>query len=236
MEYMAKTGNLSKFHSMLQEQVRHEFTASQQYVALAVWFDSQDLPQLAKHFYRQSLEERNHAMMIVQYLLDNDIAPLIPGVDDVRTNFSEAADLVSLALQQEKSVTDEIINLAKIARDEDDYKGEQFMQWFLKEQVEEVAQMTTMLNVVRRARRQPVRRGELPGPRVGRRDRRRPAGTAHRRRPGLVTARSPAPEAHAARGRCRVSYRASWAGSANRPSPSGGKSCTATTAAGGIGP
>jgi bacterioferritin B len=151
MENMAKTGNLSKFHSMLQEQVRHEFTASQQYVALAVWFDSQDLPQLAKHFYRQSLEERNHAMMIVQYLLDNDIAPLIPGVDEVKTNFSEAADLVSLALQQEKSVTDEIINLAKIARDEDDYKGEQFMQWFLKEQVEEVAQMTTMLNVVRRA-------------------------------------------------------------------------------------
>lgn len=148
---MAKTGTLSKFLSMLQEQVRHEFTASQQYVAVAVWFDGQDLPQLAKHFYRQSLEERNHAMMIVQYLLDNDIAPAIPGIDEVRNDFGEAADLVSLALQQEKDVTEEVINLAKIARDEDDYKGEQFMQWFLKEQVEEVAQMTTLLNVVRRA-------------------------------------------------------------------------------------
>jgi ferritin len=136
---------------MLQNQVRNEFTASQQYVALAVWFDSQDLPQLAKHFYRQSLEERNHALMIVQYLLDNDIAPAVPGIDDVKTDFAEAADLVSLALKQEKDVTEEIINLAKVARDEDDYKGEQFMQWFLKEQVEEVAQMTTLLNVVRRA-------------------------------------------------------------------------------------
>jgi bacterioferritin B len=148
---MAKTSNHSKFNSMLQEQVRHEFSASQQYVALAVWFDGQDLPQLAKHFYRQSLEERNHAMMIVQYLLDNDISPVIPGVDDVRNDFSEAADLITLALRQEKDVTDQIINLAKIARDEDDYKGEQFMQWFLKEQVEEVAQMTTLLNVVKRA-------------------------------------------------------------------------------------
>jgi bacterioferritin B len=148
---MAKTGTLSKFHSQLQEQVRQEFTASQQYIALAVWFDGQDLPQLASHFYRQSLEERNHAMMIVQYLLDNDIAPVIPGIDDVRNDFSSAADLITLALQQEKNVTEEIINLAKIARDEDDYKGEQFMQWFLKEQVEEVAQMTTLLNVVRRA-------------------------------------------------------------------------------------
>ncbi len=148
---MSKTDNHSKFNRMLQEQVRHEFTASQQYVALAVWFDGQDLPQLAKHFYRQSLEERNHAMMIVQYLLDNDIRPAIPGIDEVRNDFSEAVDLVALALKQEKEVTDEIINLAKVARDEDDYKGEQFMQWFLKEQVEEVAQMTTLLNVVKRA-------------------------------------------------------------------------------------
>src|SRR5262245_13980676 len=148
---MGTTGNLTKFHSLLQEQVRHEFTASQQYIALAVWFDGQDLPQLAKHFYRQSLEERNHAMMIVQYLLDNDIQPPIPGVDEVKNEFSSAADLVELALKQEKTVTDEIVKLAKAARDEDDYKGEQFMQWFLKEQVEEVAQMTTLLNVVRRA-------------------------------------------------------------------------------------
>jgi ferritin len=148
---MKKNGNLTKFHSLLQEQVRHEFTASQQYIALAVWFDGQDLPQLAKHFYRQSLEERNHAMMIVRYLLDNDIQPPIPGVDEIRNDFAEAADLVELALKQEKEVSDEIVRLARVARDEDDYKGEQFMQWFLKEQVEEVAQMTTLLNVVRRA-------------------------------------------------------------------------------------
>jgi len=148
---MSKTRNLSKFNAMLAEQVRHEFTASQQYVALAVWFDGQDLPRLAKHFYRQSLEERNHAMMIVQYLLDNDLPVAIPGVNEVRNDFAAAADLIELALTQEKEVTDEIIRLAKTARDEDDYKGEQFMQWFLKEQVEEVAQMTTLLNVVRRA-------------------------------------------------------------------------------------
>src|SRR4051812_29675560 len=118
---MKKNGNLTKFHSLLQEQVRHEFTASQQYIALAVWFDGQDLPQLAKHFYRQSLEERNHAMMIVRYLLDNDIQPPIPGVDEIRNDFAEAADLVELALKQEKEVSDEIVRLARVARDEDDY-------------------------------------------------------------------------------------------------------------------
>jgi ferritin len=151
MECMTTTGNLSKFNSLLQEQVRNEFTASQQYIALAVWFDGQDLPQLAKHFYRQSVEERNHAMMIVQYLLDNDVTVTIPGVEEVRNDFAEPVQLVELALKQEKEVADDIVRLARAARDEEDYKGEQFMQWFLKEQVEEVAQMTTLLNVVRRA-------------------------------------------------------------------------------------
>jgi ferritin len=142
---------VSRFHQALQDQIRNEFTAAQQYVALAVWFDGEDLPQLAKRFYRQSLEERNHAMMIVQYLLDNDIQPNIPGVDEIRTEFKEAGELIELALNQERRVTDEVIALAKTARNGDDYKGEQFMQWFLKEQVEEVAQMTTLLNVVKRA-------------------------------------------------------------------------------------
>jgi len=141
----------SKFHELLQQQIRNEFTASQQYIAVAVWFDDQDLPQLAKHFYHQALEERNHAMMIVQYLLDNDIRVTVPGVDEVRNDFTTAVELIELALKQERDVTDEIIRLAKTARDEDDYKGEQFMQWFLKEQTEEVAQMSTLLNVVKRA-------------------------------------------------------------------------------------
>ncbi|GAA3024052.1 ferritin [Actinokineospora globicatena] len=141
----------SKFHKLLQVQIRNEFTASQQYVALAVWFDGQDLPRLAKHFYQQSLEERNHAMMITQYLMDNDIPVTVPGVDEVRNEFADAAELVTLALQQERAVTDEIVNLAKVARDEEDYRGEQFMQWFLKEQVEEVASMRTLLTIVKRS-------------------------------------------------------------------------------------
>ena len=60
------------FNELLSAQVGNEFVASQQYVAVAVCFGGQDLPQLAAHFYRQSLEERNHAMMMVQYMLDRN--------------------------------------------------------------------------------------------------------------------------------------------------------------------
>ena len=142
----------SKFEQLLQEQVRNEFTASQQYIAVAVWFDDNDLPQLAAHFYRQALEERNHGMMIVQYLMDNDIKPQIPAIEQVRNDFTETRELIALALEQEREVTREIETLAKTAREEGNYLGEQFMQWFLKEQVEEVSSMSTLLNVVDRAK------------------------------------------------------------------------------------
>ncbi len=141
----------SRYVGLLREQVRHEFNASQQYIAIAVWYDSHDLPQLATHFYRQAVEERNHAMMIVQWMLDRDLKISIPGVDEVKGDFATIVEPIALALAQEQKVTDQIKALFATARAEDDFLGEQFMLWFLKEQVEEVAAMTTLLNVAHRA-------------------------------------------------------------------------------------
>ncbi|MFN8077185.1 MAG: ferritin [Kineosporiaceae bacterium] len=141
----------SHFVELLQKQVRNEFTASQQYLAVAVWFDGQDLPQLAGHFYRQALEERNHALMLVKYLLDRNLPVEVTGVDDVRNTFSTPVEPVALALEQEKAVTAQIEGLFKAAREEFDAMGEQFMLWFLKEQVEEVASMSTLLTICQRA-------------------------------------------------------------------------------------
>jgi ferritin len=139
------------FTTLLQAQVRNEFTASQQYAAVAVWFDSRDLPRLAAHFYRQSLEERNHAMMLVKYMLDRDHEVAIPGVDDVSNEFSKPRDPVALALAQEQQVTGQIEALFRAARADGDALGEQFMLWFLKEQVEEVSSMSTLLTICDRA-------------------------------------------------------------------------------------
>ncbi|MEQ0561424.1 ferritin [Amycolatopsis sp. NEAU-NG30] len=141
----------SKFYELLQAQIHNEFNASQQYIALAVWFDAEDLPQLAKHFYKQSVEERNHAMALVQYMLDRDHHVEIPGTGEVRNDFSSVTELIELALNQEKEVAADISAMAKAARAEEDYISEQFVQWFLKEQVEEISQMNTLLNVVKRA-------------------------------------------------------------------------------------
>ncbi len=142
---------MSRFAAGLNEQIGHEFAASQQYVAIAVYYDSETLPQLAAHFYRQAVEERNHAMMIVQYLLDADRPVLIPAVAAPQTSFADAVSPVRLALEQERGVTEQIADLTKLAREEGDAVGEQFLHWFLAEQREEVAGMSSLLAIVERA-------------------------------------------------------------------------------------
>jgi ferritin len=143
---------MSKFVAALNEQIGHEFSASQQYIAVAVYYDAETLPQLAAHFYRQAVEERNHAMMIVQFLLDSDETPTVPAVPAPQTAFADAVEPVALALAQEKRVTDQIVELVKLARDEGALVGEQFLHWFLQEQREEVASMMELLHVVERGR------------------------------------------------------------------------------------
>ena len=109
------------------------------------------LPQMSQRFYAQSTEERSHALMMVQYLLDRDVDVDIQGIDPVIPTFKSPHEAVELAVKQEKRVTEEITELTRAAREESDFLGERFMQWFLQEQVEEVASMTTLLAVVDQA-------------------------------------------------------------------------------------
>jgi len=142
---------MSRFTEALNEQIAYEFGASQQYVAIAVHYDAQTLPQLAAHFYRQAVEERNHAMMMVQYLLDADEQVLVPAVEAPQVSFPDVVAPVQLALDQEKRVTGQIQQLAITAREEGDLVAEQFMHWFLQEQREEVSSMSALLDVVIRS-------------------------------------------------------------------------------------
>jgi ferritin len=146
----------ARFIERLNEQIAYEFSASQQYIANAVYYDEQTLPRLAAFFYAQAVEERNHAMMMVRYLLDSDAQVTIPAVTAPETEFDDVVAPVALALDQERRVSDQIAALTEVARDEGDYLSEQFVQWFLKEQVEEVASMSSLLAVVQRSSDNPM--------------------------------------------------------------------------------
>ncbi len=141
-----------RFVEALNAQIGNELAAHNQYLACAVHYDAETMPRMAAFFYAQALEERDHAMMMVQYLLDIDAAVVIPGVDGPQASFADVVEPVALALDQEKRVTEQINGLLRIAREEYDFASEQFLQWFIKEQVEEVATMSDLLAVVTRNR------------------------------------------------------------------------------------
>jgi ferritin len=141
-----------RFVEQLNTQIGNELAAHNQYLACAVYYDALTMPQMAAFFYGQALEEREHAMMMIQYLLDTDADVVIPGVEAPVSTFDDLVAPVSLALAQERRVTDEVNGLLRIAREESDFASEQFMQWFIKEQVEEVATMSDLLAVVSRNR------------------------------------------------------------------------------------
>jgi bacterioferritin B len=139
------------FADALNAQISNEFAASQQYVGAAVYYDAETLPRLAAFFYRQALEEREHAMMMVRYLLDVGEQVRIPDIKAQQTSYADGSQPVKMALDQEKRVSEEIFSLFELARDLKDYRAEQFLTWFVKEQVEEVALMSDLLNVVERS-------------------------------------------------------------------------------------
>jgi bacterioferritin B len=145
-----------RFVEALGAQIAREFGASHQYLAVAVWYDDATFPQLAGLFYAQALEERDHALMMVKYLLDSGVRPPLPAVSEPKADFADVVQPIAVALEQERKVTDQISELARVAREEDDFVSEQFVQWFLKEQVEEVDLFSSLLDVAERSRERPM--------------------------------------------------------------------------------
>lgn len=136
---------------LMNAQLVSEFSASAQYIAIAIYFDGEGLPELAGFFYRQSEEERLHAMKFVHFMLEAGAKPIIPALPAFKNEFGSASEAVQFALNQEIKVTNEINQLVTTAVSESDHTSNQFLQWFVTEQVEEVDSMTTLLQTIKHA-------------------------------------------------------------------------------------
>ncbi|HVS00533.1 MAG TPA: ferritin [Thermoanaerobaculia bacterium] len=133
------------------QQIGHEMAASMQYISIATYFDSETLPELAKFFYRQSEEERTHAMRFVKFIVDVGGRVEIPALPAPRVEFTTAEEAVSQALSWEEEVTRQVYDLVEIARADKNYIAGRFLDWFVDEQLEEITTMTSLLQVIRRA-------------------------------------------------------------------------------------
>lgn len=137
--------------SAVHQQVGNEMHASLQYVAIASHFAAENLPRLAAFFYRQAEEERDHAMKFVHFVVDVGGRLAIPPIAAPRAEFASAAQAVALALDWERTVTEQIYRLVDIAREDRNYIAQRFLDWFVTEQLEEIKTMSTLLSLVERA-------------------------------------------------------------------------------------
>src|SRR5262245_23005905 len=140
-----------KINDAINQQIGNELGASLQYVAIGAHFDLRALPQLAAHFYKQAQEERDHAMRFVKFIVDADGELKIPAVPAPKATFGKAEEAVKMSLDWEIEVTGQIHNLVALAKKENNYTTDTFLQWFVAEQLEEVSSMDNLLKVIRMA-------------------------------------------------------------------------------------
>lgn len=140
-----------KIIDAINEQIGNEFSAMLQYTAISAHFDLETLPELAAFFSRQAEEEKEHAHRFIKFVCNTGARVVIPSIAAPETNFQFAEDAVKLSLEQEKKVTRQINNIVHLAKQESDYITDNFLQWFVEEQLEEVSSMDALLKIVQRA-------------------------------------------------------------------------------------
>jgi len=140
-----------KMNQAMNEQIGSELGASNQYLQLASYFAGEDLPVLATFFFRQSDEEREHAMKFVHYILDTGGKVMVPALEATPRDVDSAERAVQMALDWEKTVTEQINALQALATEEGDYAAQGFLNWFSTEQIEEVSSMDELLHTIQRA-------------------------------------------------------------------------------------
>jgi len=136
---------------LIHEQIAHEFVASNQYLQIATYFDGQALRKLSEFFYKQSEEEREHALKFVHYMTEVGGDVRIHEVPAANYDIQSAEQAFQMSLDWEKEVTRRIHAMVDQAISEKDYASQAFLQWYVTEQVEEESTMETMLQIVQRA-------------------------------------------------------------------------------------
>lgn len=133
------------------EQIGRELTSSNQYVNMAAYFDDLALTLLARMFYKQAEEERAHAMKFVHYLVHVNGGVAIPAIEAARHEFKSVEAAIQLAYDYEVDITKRIDTLMDLAIEKNDHAAQDFLRWFVTEQVEEVHTMENLLRVVKAA-------------------------------------------------------------------------------------
>jgi ferritin len=138
-------------NNAINAQIREELGNQSQYLAIAAYFDREGLKLLAKIYYKQAEEERDHAMRFLRFVIDAGGKVVIPAVAEPKNDIPSAEAAAQLALDSEIRTTSQIYSLVTLATTEKNYIAMNMLQWFVNEQLEEVSSAEARLSVIKRA-------------------------------------------------------------------------------------
>lgn len=121
----------------LNRQINSELAASHTYLAMAAYFESQDLPGFAQWFREQSAEEVTHAMRLFDFMAKRGGRIEVAGIDQPKSDYDSPADALETALRNEEAVTAQINALFELAHSVREFSTQNMLNWFLDEQTEE---------------------------------------------------------------------------------------------------
>lgn len=139
-----------KLAKALNEQMNFEFLSAHYYLAMAAYFEDQDLSGFSHFFIVQAEEERFHAMKFYNFINEMDERATIKAISEPKNEFESYIDVFETALTHEKEVTKRIYNLMDIATEEREHATISFLKWFVDEQVEEEASMKNIIKKLQR--------------------------------------------------------------------------------------
>lgn len=130
----------------LNDQIEAEMASSQYYLAMASWAETQGFEGVSNFLYRQSDEEREHMLKLVKYVNERGGAALVPALSEQPSSFESINDVFSRLLQHEIGISAKINELIAICLNERDYTTQNFLQWYVAEQIEEEALARTIMD------------------------------------------------------------------------------------------
>ena len=122
---------------LLNRQIQQEFRAEYGYIALAAYFDREQLKGFAAYFRKHAGEEREHALKLMDHVLGRGNQPTLAAIEPPRQQFSSTLEAVKHALTAERDNTQSIHRLYEKALAARDVATQQHLLWFIQEQVEE---------------------------------------------------------------------------------------------------
>jgi ferritin len=133
-----ETNRLSKkLAAALNAQMTNEAHASQIYLSYGAWASSQGLDGAANFLFRHAQEERNHMMKILEYILKRGAEVVVAAIPAPSKNPVSINNCFEKVFKHEVENTKAVYALVKMSFDEEDWATWNFMQWFVKEQIEE---------------------------------------------------------------------------------------------------